>query len=82
VVHAAPHLEDVDVRLEGRQETVFDDVPFGTGVGFRDLAPQEGAILIVRDDTPGTVLRERLRDPNQRYSLRRTGWRSSRWRDF
>lgn len=70
VVHAAPYLEDVDVRLEGRQDPVFDDVPFGTGVGFRDLAPQEGAILIVRDDAPGTVLRERLRmDPGHSYTV-------------
>jgi hypothetical protein len=56
VVNAARGVDEFDVYVPGQTDPFIDDVDFASEAGFKDLAPQTGALQIRANDGPRVLL--------------------------
>jgi hypothetical protein len=57
VVNAARGLDDLDVRIQGREGNLFDDVDFSSEAGFADVDPGTVTLVVTAEDTNKELLR-------------------------
>lgn len=57
VVNAARGLDDLDVRIQGKDDALFDDIDFSTEAGFADVDPGTVTIVITAEDSSKELLR-------------------------
>jgi hypothetical protein len=57
VVNAARGFDDVDVRIEGREDALFTDVDFSSEAGFADVAPGTVTFVVVAEDSNRELVR-------------------------
>jgi hypothetical protein len=54
VINAAPNFGEVDVRLSGREDAIFEDINFGNEGGYKEIDPTSGTLQLQRDDDDET----------------------------
>jgi hypothetical protein len=57
VVNAARGLDDLDVRIQGRDDDLFDDVDFSTEAGYKEVDPGTVTLVVTAEDSPKELLR-------------------------
>jgi len=57
VVNAARGLDDLDVRIQGQDDALFDDIDFSTEAGFNDVDPGTVTLIVTHEDSPRELLR-------------------------
>jgi hypothetical protein len=57
VVNAARGLDDLDVRIQGREDALFDDIDFSSEAGFADVDPGTVTLVVTAEDSKKELLR-------------------------
>lgn len=57
VVNAARGLDDLDIRIQGREDDLFDDVDFSTEAGYKEVDPGTVTLIVTAEDSRKELLR-------------------------
>lgn len=57
IVNAARGLDDLDIRIQGRDDDLFDDVDFSTEAGYKEVDPGTVTLLVTAEDSRKELLR-------------------------
>jgi hypothetical protein len=57
IVNAARGLDDLDVRIQGSEDALFDDIDFSTEAGYKEVDPGTVTLVVTAEDSKKELLR-------------------------